>query len=782
MKIPLSLLKTYLPIENTPLSEISDALVSLGIEVDAIEGSELLFSSVIAAKVLKIEPHPAKKTLQILHLTDKTKTYTVCCSDLSIQIQEILAFAKPGSTVQGKTVKKAPLHRVESEGMLVSGKELGVSEESDSVLRLDDTFILGSDIQTALHDPVFVLSLTPNLGHCQSVLGIARELSAYFSIKIEKKTPTSSTLPSKVSIENSEDCPQYHYAVLENLPKTPSPFWLRFALEKAGFSSSFLAVDVLNYVLIMTGQPMHAFDAKKVSEDLQVRRSSKEESLEFLDGKTRKIPKGSLGIYQKDTLIALAGIMGSLDSSIQESSSSFLLESAEFHPTLLRKTAGAIGLRTESFQRFEKGVDPKGAVFALQMAIDLLQEITKKKEKISIYSKERAFQKKSILFREDKLSKILGKKISKNEIENLLQRLECTLSRAKEQNGWRVEPPSYRNDLKEEIDLIEEVARLYGYNHLIQANTFSNAQAHDPFYLFLSKVRKNCLALSLNECITPDLISESLAEKVLELSLQKKDLLKTLYAKSDDHSILRSSILPSLLQVLAKNLQQFSQGMQGFELGKVYFQTEKGPQENPVLAILLSGPSTPQFWGEKPQEQDFYFLKGLLETLFEQPFTISPSKHPSLHPTRQGDILFQGKDIGVLGNIHPHLLESFSIKQTALFLEIQLTPLYLSEKIGKKIQPFSSFPSSTRDWTLSLSEDFPYAKLEAFLSSLHSPILEEFFLLDLFVKPSLKKKNLTLRFTYRSKERTLLFEEIEKEQQSLQTAVEGFLQKEGILL
>ncbi|MEL7431603.1 MAG: phenylalanine--tRNA ligase subunit beta [Chlamydiota bacterium] len=780
MKIPLSLLKEYLPIDHRPLSEISEALVSLGIEVDGIEGKEPVFSGVVAAQVKRVTPHPQTDKLQIVHVSIGEKTYQVVCGDLTVKTGEMVSFAPVGATIKGVSIQKRGLRGETSEGMLTSAKELGIYDASSEVLRLDETFSLGQDLRTTLHDPIFVCSLTPNLGHCQSVLGVARELSAYFQIPLHPTCPKASYEIAPIEIEDPEDCSRYSWLVLEDIPETPSPFWLRSALEKGGFSPSFLLVDLVNYVLLMTGQPMHAFSDAVYGKALAVKRVREETPFLGVDGETRVCASGALGVYAEDQLIALGGILGGKEHSVEKNTRSYLIEAAHFSPEIIRKTSRKMHLRSESSARFEKSVDPSLGPDALFLLASLVEKITGKTIQAKIQSSSDAPENRKVLCRKSRVEKLLGVPMSLNEMEDIFARLDCSWS-LQDDETLEVIVPTYRLDLVSEIDLIEEIARFYGFEHLTsdrEKRAVSIGQ-HDPLYLFSSKMRERALRLSFDECITPDLISHDLAKLTEEVSLRKKDLLETLYAKSEDHAILRSTFLGSFLQILSKRVRLQNANMQIFEMGKVHLMHEDQPAEKPVIAFMTSGENAPSFWGKKTESHDFFSLKGKMETLLSHfdHLTFAPSKHPSLHPTRQADIYLAGEDIGVIGEVHPKILASLSIKQKAFFAELHVDPLYQEQKGEENIRLFSPYPCSTRDWTIPIEKKHTFSFLAKILERVSSSILESAQLISVFSHQNTGKNHYTIRFTYRSFSGTLSLEEIEKEHAQIQKYCEEEIQK-----
>ncbi|MEM8628619.1 MAG: phenylalanine--tRNA ligase subunit beta [Chlamydiota bacterium] len=782
MKIPLSLIKQHIAIEQKSLEDLEEALVSLGIEVDAITGKNLSFSQVVAAKIVQVTVHPHAKNLLLADISQGTRNFRVVCGDRTIKKGEIVAFAPLGAHVQGVLIEEKTLQGEISEGMLVSAEELGLYEEKLAVLRLDSTFSLGESLEK-LYDPVLHCSFTPNLGHCQSALGIARELSAYFCLPLQPYSPSIAPAMQDFVIESTEDCSSYSTLTLEHVPSCSSPFWLRSSLQKAGHCPSFLLVDLLHYVTLLTGQPMHAFSLDAlIGKVPSIRKIPTDTPLVFLDGTRRVCPKGALGVYAEEKLLALGGIMGSKDSAVEASTRSYLIEAAHFSPTLIRKTSTAMQLRSHSSHLFERGIDPTLGTTALSLVAELLSTIVGKKVACTMQTSTLPPANRQIVCRKSRVEQVLGISMSIQQIEDIFARLDCPTILSGEEE-LEVIIPHYRNDLQEEIDLIEEIARIEGLSQIESlAPSAPLPPVHqDPFYRFSKKMRYRCLQLGFDECVTPDLISEKWAAVTEETSLRKRDLVKALYAKSEDFAVLRPSLLTSLLHIFSKRACRQDFEIQSFELGKIHTKLGEKIVEEPVLSLITSGKKAPTFWGEEARYHDFFSLKGASEVLLT-PFpdiSFAPGKHPSLHPYRQADICLAKHPIGVLGEVHPEVLEQFSIKQKTFFAEIHLLPLSSLDHNRAELTPLSPYPSSTRDWTISLPSSYPFSSLQAFLGTMQSPLLESVYLHDLYTEKEKGEKQVTLRFTYRSSTRTLSTSEVEKEHAQLQSSCMQALQDTG---
>ncbi len=484
MKLPLSLIQSFIQLNSLPPVKIGEILTLLGIEVDRIENAQPSFAKVIVGEIVQVKKHPEAKNLCIAEVNDGQKTHTVVCGDLNCKAGMKTAFAPIGAVLtdadgKQRRIEKALIRNVESHGMLCTGAELHISEESEKILDLPAEVKPGEDIAHLYWDPVFEFSLTPNLGHCMSALGIARELSAALKIPIEKPEIVLSQGKAdlRIVIQNSDLCPRYMYCVIEQVKVGPSPFWLKRQLEACGQKSINNIVDITNYIMMKTGQPLHAFDADLLEgKTLEVSLSKSPQSFLGLDDIERTIPENTLLIRDSKKPIAIAGVIGGKNSAVSSKTTKVLLEAACFDPATVRAASKKLGLRTESAQRFEKGVDPTNTAAALFEAAQLMGARSTGYADVNTGP----FEPKVIHYRTSRINQILGTKLSETEIEEIFERLHFQAK-----NG-KAKIPLYRADLNCEIDLVEEVARIYGYNNIEKKlPLISTSQiAHDPIFLF----------------------------------------------------------------------------------------------------------------------------------------------------------------------------------------------------------------------------------------------------------------------------------------------------------
>jgi len=790
MKITLSFIKNFLNIEKEP-KDIGHLLTLAGIEVDNIENEIPPFTNVVSAKVLETEKHPNSEKLIIAKIWDGKETFQIVCKAPNCRKDLIVAFAKIGATLTDDnnnvfTIKKAKLRNIESYGMLCSAKELKLANESDKILEIPSDFEIGKDL-SCLSDPIFEISLTPNLGHLLNALGIARELACLTKTKIEmpklnlKEEKNNIEEEIKITIEDERSL-RYCSRIIENITIGPSPFWLQKELESCGFKSINNVVDATNYIMLKFGHPLHAFDYDKI-ENKQLKISSEKENTKFmcLDQIERQIPKNSLVIKDKNKTVAIAGIIGGLNSSISDKTKKIVLEAAHFDPISIRKTSKLLNLKTESSMRFEKSIDLNMIPIAIDYAAQLIAELTNGtiiKGKIDIKNKE--FLPKKISLRFKRVKKILGISISENEVIDILTRLDFKIIE-KNEEAILLAIPTYRNDIFLEIDLIEEIARIYGYNNIkkikpyFRSSNVITSNAH-IFEKNLISYLRNC---SLQEIKTCDLISPTFAEIAL-LNLEIKDLITVKHYKSIDQSILRPTLLPSFLEIVKFNQAHNNLNLLAFEISKVHYKNKNEFIEKQVISIVLCGKRNPHFWDKSNYDINFYDLKGMLENILSvylgKKFKFKTSNYKAFHPLRQATVYFQKENFGIMGEVHPNILNKFDIKKRVFFAEIDLNYLMQNKKEDSQLEDISQYPSSQRDLTISLNEKEKTHKIYDIIEKIDSKLLEKAYLLDLY-KSLENKNNVTFRFIYRDKNKTISNEEIEKEHKKITDEIIKQLEK-----
>lgn len=794
MKLPLSWLKEFLDLPVSP-QEISETLTMLGMEVEKISENRPSFKGVVVGKVLEANRHPNADRLQVAQVTDGEKIYQVVCGASNCRAGIQVALARVGAELTDKQGKKFPIKKsrirsVDSEGMLCSAEELDFEGSSEGILELDSGLELGKSLEEYWSDTVFDLALTPNLGHCASILGIARELRAIYQNPL--KLPSFSvqetgTQKATVSIPDPAICPAYTCRIITGIHNLTSPEWLKRRLSCAGLQPVNLIVDVANYVMLELGQPFHIVDLDKLKEKhLVVSSSNRELSIQTLDGKLRQIPLGTLMVMDNQTPLSIAGIIGSEATAVTENTKNILIEAAVFSPKSIRKTSKSLEIKTEASQRFDKGVDSSNLTKALNRVCDLIFKIGGGIVHPLVEIRSHPLIPLVLNCRIKRVQEILGLPLSADEIISCFERLEMPV--ATQDQTLSVTVPFYRNDIRSEIDLIEEVARIYGYLNIpYQSPKYSTSSLpHNPLYLLEKKARNLLLQAGLQECITCDLISPSSCKKSLEKGSEDQGLLRVLHPRSIDQSVLRPSLLPGLLDVVKFNLNHQMTCLHLFEIGRVHFKTplanSSSIQEPTCIGIILTGENNPYYYNPKPLEVDFFDLKGIIEELLKRlrlpSYDFEHSSLQTLHPGRQAKIKIVQETIGVFGELHPQLLQQWDITTKVYFAELNLTDLLTLKKTPIAYAPFSQFPGSERDWTITLPSSLPFSQLYKAIEATKSQFLHSFYLLDLYQSDELgrDKKNVTLRFIYKNPRQTLSLEAVELEHQRVINSVSQKLQ------
>jgi len=785
MKVPLSWLKQFLPLTQTP-NEIAQHLTNLGIEVEAITGAEATFTGIVVGKVLAAEKHPNADRLRVARVTDGSQEYQVVCGAPNCREGIIVAFAREGAELtdaDGKKwkIKKSKIRDVESNGMLCSAKELKLSEEGEGIIELNADAPLGIDITGIVLDPVFDLSLTPNLGHCQSILGIARELAASFKLKLhahEPKITADGSDKMDVVIENPAACPRFTCRIMKGIKVGPSPAWMQQRLIQCGLRPISNVVDVSNYVMLEMGHPLHIFDLDQIAgSKIIIKPAEAPLKFETLDHQIRNVPAETLLVCDQDKPLALAGIMGGLASSATEKTQNILIEAAVFAPATIRRTSRLLDLKTDASSRFDRGVDIEAPFKAAARAAELIKEMAGGSNHPGVDAYPTPSKPRTILLRPARAEALIGIILSVGEMIDLLKRLDMHVVQDKE--GLQVTVPTYRNDLNIEEDLIEEIARLYGYNHIPRGNpSYSAGSLPDsPIYTLEVETRSILLREGLQECITCDLISPHENSLTQEKELPESATLRVLHPRSLDQSVLRTSMLPGLIKAAQHNFNFSQTDLALFEIGRIHYKEGDQIEEPSCAAILLNGLSRHPHFDRKPSTFDFFDLKGMVENLCFHLHLKNVEFHPSnlhtLHPWRQAQIKIHDTVIGVFGEIHPELILKTNLHGRLLFAELNLNDILGLKKRDVKFQSLATYPASTRDWTLTLSNNIPYSKISSLVRSAKSPHLESFEMIDSFTSKELGtgRKNVTFRFVYRDRHQTIAYETVEEEHRALTHSV-----------
>ncbi|MCY3975107.1 MAG: phenylalanine--tRNA ligase subunit beta [Simkaniaceae bacterium] len=783
MLVPLSWLREYVPVDMPP-EEIATGLTLYGVEVDRILRSPSPFTGVVVGRVIGVSAHPAADRLKLLEVSDGREIFPVVCGDLTVTEGLHVAFAKPGAVLtdeggKARKVGKAKLRGVESCGMLCSEKELRISDEHDTIIRLPGAPVSGTDLADLLGDPLFEISLTPDLGHCMSIFGVARTLAMVTQTKAtypfsepEESEGDPIRAVMKVSVADREGCSRYACRLIRGTAPVASPPRLRERLESVGLRSVNCVVDAVNYVMLALGQPMHAFDYDRI-EGGQLIVDTARETFPFLclDGETRTVPEGTVMIFDgKKHPLAIAGVMGGAASSVTASTSSVLLESACFSPKRVRRASRALSLSTDSSRRFERGVDPGMTLKALDEVAHLIQTCPGGRTAtgmIDVGGGDPSARK--ITLRLPRVNALLGTVLKKSTLKTLLLRMEMGV-RPLADDLAEISVPSYRNDVREEVDLIAEIAKVYGYNDIParKAKISYSTLSHSPLYLMEEKVRERCIAEGLQEFLLCDLISPRMAEMTSDCKSDPGEAIRVLKAASVEQSVLRTSLLPGLLQVVKHNFDRNIRDLSGFEIGRIRFKKGGRFHERAGVAILLTGRRIVRRFKGEEREVDFFDLKGVMENLatgLKIPVPVfSSSDFALFHPGRQATVKSGSLRIGVAGEVHPGRLRMFAVKRRVYFGYIDLQDLLSLQGGVARMTPLPKFPESERDWTVMLPREVAIGCLMQGIRKRQPKLLKEIALIDLYEgeEGESEIRHATLRLTYRDENKTIEHAEVEK--------------------
>ena len=778
-------LKDFVDFDLSP-EELSHRLTMVGLEIDAMEKLGEGLDSVIVARLASVEPHPEADRLTLCQVETGSETVQVVCGATNHRSGDLVALAQVGSVLPGDfKIKKSKIRGVESQGMLCSEKELHLAEESAGIMILPPGLTLGQPVFAALglKDVRLELGLTPNRADCLSVIGVAREVAAMVGQKVH--LPSSPLLElgramadeTSVTIEQPAMCPRYAARLIKGVKIGHSPEWLVRRLEAVGTRSISNVVDVTNYVLLELGHPLHAFDFNLLhGRRIVVKEAQPGTSFTTLDSQVRLLQAGDLVICDAEGPVALAGIMGGENSEIGPQTVDILLESAYFDPMTIRRTSKRLGIHSESSHRFERGADIDMVPVALDRAAALILEVaggTLAQGVIDNYPHKIPGRRVTITAR--RTGEILGVKLDALEIKQLLSGLglKCQLEVDRADGALTVDIPAYRHDLEREIDLVEEVARLNGYDKIpttMPASRMLAQQAGSREYV--ARLRNLMVAAGFAEVINYSFISPTAYHRIgLNDTDRRHTSVAIVNPLTEEQSVMRTTLVPSLLETLTRNLCYRSRDLALFELRPVFLPKvdQELPEEALRITAVLCGRRAPEGWNQGADMVDFFDIKGVAQTLC-QSFHLGEltwdnrAGEPFLHPGKSCTLSSGKQVLGTLGEVHPQVLEAYGIDLPVYLLDLAVPQLISAGALHGGFKPLSRFPDVYRDSAFLLDDAVTAQVVLDLIGTVKIKDLEDVVLFDLYRGKGIPegKKSLGVRLRYRSMEKTLTDEEVTK--------------------
>lgn len=811
MQVSLNWLNEFVDLSNVEASQIAHELTMSGLEVEAVEDVKPSFTNIKTVKIEKIDAHPNSDRLHLVTVNTGSGLKTVVCGAQNIAEGQVVPYASVGSQVLDRktgemfTLTPAVIRGVESQGMLCSADELGVSDrnyqEEDGILILNRIFSdvqLGQDVKDVLgfeKDTVLDVAPTANRGDQMSVIGVARELSSLFNTPLKfnpiECTKDLSTDKFKVEIKDKTVCKYYSIALLKNIKTKPSPDWMKKRLLASGVRSINNVVDITNYVMLEYGCPLHAFDADKLDGYLCVRRAEDGEKLITLDEVERTLTTDSVLIATKDKGVCLGGVFGGANSEIDDNTTSIALEAAYFTPATNRKSARSAGYRSEASARFERGIDIEAVKPALMRAMQLLVEYADAEVVGVVEDGENKLEPIEITLRYAQIKRILGCEIAPERCINILENLGFKKLGGNDAAAKFLVPSFRAYDVTREIDLIEEIARINGYDKI---SPTLPSKAQTPTITLeekvINKVNEIMLSAGLNEIQTSSLIGKPLLDK-FKITYDDENAVKVLNAASEDYAMLRQTLAASVLNCMKYNFDNGQKNFWAYEIGKTYIKTapadEKstGVKETRVLEGVLTGEVQNSKWQVKTTV-DFYTVKGILENLFKELDVLRRIKivpiektdlintHKALHPYRTAVIMLLGKrplPIGYFGQVHPTLIDKLKLNQNAFLFKVDLTELIGAVKESvPRFKHIPQYPEVRRDIAFIINDEVSFDDIQKVIkSSVKQNIFKGSEIFDVYQGEHVEDgfKSIAFRIKMQDENATLTDEIIEQQMTSV---------------
>ncbi|HSW58781.1 MAG TPA: phenylalanine--tRNA ligase subunit beta [Dehalococcoidales bacterium] len=787
MKVPIKWLKDYLNMVVPP-GDLANRLMMSGNEVKAVLSVGENWDNVGVARVTAISPHPNADKLRLATVDTGKGTETVVCGAWNFGCGDKVAFASIGAVLidghNGQTLrlKPAKIRGVESRGMICSEMELGISQEHNEILVLPADAPVGMSLQEYLGDTIIDLDVTPNRPDCLSIIGIAREAASLTGQPVHIQEPvyqeTGNPIESciRIEIEAEDLCSRYCASLISDVQIRPSPQWMQDRLIACGMRPINNVVDISNYVMLEYGQPLHTFDYDRIAgRKIIVRRASADEVITSLDGVERKLNQNMLVIADGARAVAVAGVMGGLNSEVTEKTLNILLEAASFKATSIHSTGEALGIPSESRYRFERGISAGVALPALKRATQLIVELGAGKAArgwIDVYPGRKIPQpvKLSVI----RLKKLLGVDFTREQIMNTLVSLGIECRQSGLNDEIEAVAPYWRSDINIEEDLIEEVARIQGYDKIpntLLADPLPPVNP-DPLIKLKDVIRSGLTAHGFTEILNFSLVGRDLLSKIGTVApASSAGPLRVTNPMTSDMEFLRTSLRGNLLNAFAANRRYQEGSIRLFELGRVYLAREHNlPDERETVCALMGGLRFERSWQSQNEVMDFFDAKGTIEGLLLYlglSAAFEKGQDGGLHPGKQADIYIKKQKIGVVGEVHPAVALGFEINEPVYLIEMDLKALVQFAAADRIYRPIGKFPSTTRDMALIVASEITHQQIQKIITSFGLTELAEIF--DVYAGEQVPpgKKSLAYRLTYRSPDHTLTDQEVNRVHQQI---------------
>lgn len=776
MLVPLKWLRDYVDID-IDTQEFADMMTMTGSKVEKVDFFGKETNGVEVCKILEIEQHPDADRLKVTKVeVANGEILQIVTNATNIKVGDYVPVARIGAVLPGDfKIKKGKLRGVLSEGMFCGAEELTIpsafveDHKKDGIYILDhqDSFELGMDVRDVLgiNDALIEFEITSNRPDCRSIIGIAREAAVTLGKELKYPEIKVQACDEEMSFEidiQTDLCKRYCGRVVKDVKVGPSPYWMQRKLIEAGMRPISNIVDITNYVMLELGQPLHAFDLDDIKYNkMTVKMAEEGEKFTTLDGVERTLTSDMLVIGNQDKTLDLAGIMGGENSEIKDTTTSIFIEGASFAKENIRATSKKLGLRTEASSRFEKGIDINLAEEAVNRACQLIEELgcgTVLNGMLDYYPQKEEVQKVTV--NPVRINKLLGVNVPMDQFINILESLEfkCNLVSSE---VLELEVPTFRLDITEDADILEEIARIYGYDNIPSASLEGNATAgvKTEKQKFIDNVKSNSIACGLNEILTYSFVSPRGVDKInLPDDDEKRNFVKIMNPLGEETSVMRTTLIPNMLDVISTNISHKVEEVSAFECGNTFIPQEGLPIETKKYCVGMYG-----------KEVDFFVLKGVIESVLNnvglKGYEIEPeTTNLTFHPGRCAKIVYNNIYIGTFGELHPDVIENYNLGQRVYVAEINIDTVFENLNLTKSYNPLPKYPSTSRDIALIVKDEVFVKQIEDIIKANGEDLVESYKLFDVYKGAQIEEghKSIAYSITYRSKDKTLTDEDVAK--------------------